>query len=110
MNIVNVDYQSANYYAIDIDKGKLLVDCGWPGTLPQLSAECRRKGIPIQDLKYLLVTHFHPDHAGLAQELKNLGTRLILPDCQTGHITQLTEFFENKNTRTLKSYWTAVSS
>ena len=30
-----------------------------------------RKGtIPLQDIGYLLVTHYHPDHAGLAQELK----------------------------------------
>lgn len=96
MNIVNVGYQSTNYYAIDIKDGKLLLDCGWPGTLPQLSAECRRKRTSLQDIKYLLVTHFHPDHAGLAQELKKLGVKLILLDFQTGFIPQLTEFFKTK--------------
>ena len=65
MNILNVGYQSTNYYLIDIKSGKLLVDCGWPGTLPQFSAELKRKGVSIKDIKYFLVTHFHPDHAGM---------------------------------------------
>ena len=97
MNIVNVGYQSTNYYAIDIKGGKLLVDCGWPGTLPQFSAELKRKGIAIQDIKYLLVTHFHPDHAGLTQELKSLGTKHLLLDVQIDCISQMTEFFKTKN-------------
>ena len=36
MNIVNVGYDSTNYYAIEFKGGKLLVDCGWPGTLPNV--------------------------------------------------------------------------
>jgi glyoxylase-like metal-dependent hydrolase (beta-lactamase superfamily II) len=97
MNIVNVGYQSTNYYAIDIKGGKLLVDCGWPGTLPQFSAELKRKGISLQDIKYFLVTHLHPDHAGLTQELKKLGSRHILLDCQIDFIPQLTELFRTKS-------------
>ena len=97
MNIINVGYQSTNYYLIDIKGGKLLVDCGWPGTLPQFSAELKRKGVSIQDIKYLLVTHFHPDHAGMTQELKNLGIRHILLDVQVEYVSQMTEFFKTKN-------------
>ena len=97
MNIVNVGHQSTNYYLIDIKGGKLLVDCGWPGTLPQFSAELKRKGIAIQDIKYLLVTHFHPDHAGLTQELKSLGIKHLLLDVQVDFISQMTEFFKTKN-------------
>jgi len=97
MNIINVGYQSTNYYLIDIKGGKLLVDCGWPGTLPQFSAELKRKSVSIQDIKYLLVTHFHPDHAGMTQELKNLGIRHILLDMQVGYVPQMMEFFKTKN-------------
>ena len=82
MNIVNVGYQSTNYYAIDVKGGKLLIDCGWPGTLPQFTKVLQRKGIALSEIKYLLVTHFHPDHAGLVQELKNHAAKLILPACQ----------------------------
>ena len=97
MNIVNVGFQSTNYYVIDIKGGKLLIDCGWPGTLPQFLAELKRKNISIQDIKYLLVTHFHPDHAGLTQELKRLGVKHILMDVQVNFISQMIEFFKTKN-------------
>jgi len=95
-NIVNVGYYSTNYYALDIKGGKLLVDCGWPGTLPKLLAELKRKGIALNEIKYLLVTHFHPDHAGLTQDLKNLGVKLILLESQPAYIAPLAELFKAK--------------
>src|SRR5688500_7290825 len=97
MNIVNVGYDSTNYYILDAKGGKLLVDCGWPGTLPKFRAELKRKGISTEEIKYLLVTHFHPDHAGLTQELKNLGIKLILLESQMGFIAPFAEFFKGKD-------------
>ena len=83
-NIVNVGYHSTNYYAVDIMGGRLLVDCGWPGTLPQFTAEMKRKGVSPAEIKYVLATHFHPDHAGLVEEFKRLGAQLILLENQLG--------------------------
>ena len=97
MNIVNVGYQSTNYYAIDIKGGKLLIDCGWPGTLPQFTKVLQRKGISLSEIKYLLVTHFHPDHAGLTQDLKNHGAKLILPACQKEFVAPFAEYFKAKS-------------
>ena len=96
MNIINVGYLSTNYYAIDVKGGKLLVDCGWPGTLPQFLAELKRKGISPQDIKYILATHYHPDHTGLAQELKNLGAKLIVLENQIEFIPQLIHLIKTK--------------
>jgi len=96
MNIVNVGYDSTNYYIIEAKGGKLLVDCGWPGTLPKLTAELKRKGIALSEIKSLLVTHFHPDHAGLTQELKKLGTKLLLLESQIDFIAPLSELFKRK--------------
>jgi len=96
MNIINVGYDSTNYYIIEGRDGTLLVDCGWPGTLRKFMAELKRKGIAFKDIKYLLVTHFHPDHAGLTQELKDQGIKLILPECQRDFISPFTEFFKGK--------------
>ena len=97
MNIVHVGYDSTNYYIVDSSNGKLLIDCGWPGTLPKFMAELKRKGISLKEIKYLLVTHFHPDHAGLVQELKNQGVKFILMDCQKDFIAPFAEFFKGKN-------------
>jgi glyoxylase-like metal-dependent hydrolase (beta-lactamase superfamily II) len=96
MNIVTVSYHSTNYYVIDIKGGKLLIDCGWPGTLPQFTAALKRKGIVPKEIKYILVTHFHPDHAGLVQEFKDLGAKLILMETQVGFIAPLKSFIKTK--------------
>jgi glyoxylase-like metal-dependent hydrolase (beta-lactamase superfamily II) len=96
MNIVNVGYDSTNYYLLDPKGGKLLIDCGWPGTLPKLIAQLRRKGISISEIKYLLATHFHPDHAGIAQELKNLGIQLILLESQLDALAPFNESFKGQ--------------
>jgi ribonuclease/clavin/mitogillin len=82
LNIVNVGYHSTNYYAIDVKNGRLLIDCGWPGTMPQFAAAMRRKSVAPTEIKYIIATHFHPDHAGLVEEFKRLGARLVLLESQ----------------------------
>jgi glyoxylase-like metal-dependent hydrolase (beta-lactamase superfamily II) len=70
VNIVNVGYDSTNYYVIGLSSARLFIDVGWPGTLPKLLANLKRKDIPLQDVHYILITHYHPDHAGIPQEVK----------------------------------------
>ncbi|MBX3061809.1 MAG: MBL fold metallo-hydrolase [Anaerolineae bacterium] len=82
LNILNVGYDSTNYYVLADSTPKLLIDVGWSGTLAKLQHQCKRLGIPLAQIKHLLVTHYHPDHAGLAQELKQLGVKLIVVDTQ----------------------------
>jgi ribonuclease/clavin/mitogillin len=94
MNIVNVGYDSTNYYVLANSAPLLLVDVGWPGTLPKLADRCKRTGIQLQDIKYLLITHFHPDHAGLAQELKRTGTQLIVVENQNMAIPLLRSYMK----------------
>jgi ribonuclease/clavin/mitogillin len=94
LNIVNVGYDSANYYVIETDKAKLLIDVGWPGTLPKLLHTLKRIGIPLSDITHLLVTHYHPDHAGLAQELKQKGVKLIVLENQVAAIPALRQYMD----------------
>jgi endoribonuclease LACTB2 len=82
MNIVNVGYDSTNYYVLADSSPKLLVDVGWPGTLGKLQHQCRRAGVDLAALKYFVLTHYHPDHAGLAEELKWTGCRLVVLEPQ----------------------------
>jgi endoribonuclease LACTB2 len=96
MNIVNVGYDSTHYYLLEIKGGKLLIDSGFPGTLPKLAAGLKRKGIALNEIKYFLATHYHPDHAGLAQELKDQGAKLIVLEPQIDFIAPFAEFFKKK--------------
>lgn len=94
MNIVHVGYDSTNYYLIGARATPLLIDVGWPGTLPKLLASLKRKDIPFQQIGYLLATHYHPDHAGLAQELKDRGVRLIVLEQQVAAIPMLKRYMK----------------
>jgi glyoxylase-like metal-dependent hydrolase (beta-lactamase superfamily II) len=60
-------------------------------------AELKRKGVSINEIKHLLVTHFHPDHAGLTQDLKKLGIKLLLLESQVSFIAPFAKFFKGKN-------------
>ncbi|HEX2906720.1 MAG TPA: MBL fold metallo-hydrolase [Phototrophicaceae bacterium] len=86
MNIVNVGYDSTNYYVLADTRPRLLIDVGWPGTLPKLQHQCQRLGLPLADIKHFVITHYHPDHAGLAQELKRLGSQLIVLESQAAAV------------------------
>jgi glyoxylase-like metal-dependent hydrolase (beta-lactamase superfamily II) len=52
----------------------------------QMRASFNRMGIPIQEIRYGLATHYHIDHAGLAQELKQAGVPLLVLDVQLSAI------------------------
>jgi glyoxylase-like metal-dependent hydrolase (beta-lactamase superfamily II) len=89
MNIVNVGYDSANYYILADTSPRLLIDVGWPGTLPRLQHQCQRAGVAFSQIKHFLITHYHPDHAGLAQELKRAGVKLVVIETQVDAIPLL---------------------
>lgn len=92
VHIVNVGYDSTNYYVLVADRASLLVDVGFPGTLPKLQHSLRRAGIALGSIGHLLATHYHPDHAGLAQELKQQGVRLIVLEPQLPAIPALGQY------------------
>ncbi len=97
MNIINVGKHSANYYALDIKGGKLLLDCGRPGTLPELTAALKRKSLSPAEIKYILATHLHPGHAGLVQEFKDLSAKLIPLESQVRATRPSAERAESKD-------------
>jgi len=94
MNIVNVGYDSTNYYVVEQNRKRLLIDVGWPGTLLKLRASLKRKGMALEDLGFLCVTHYHPDHAGLVQELKDQGVKHIVLEQQLPAIPRLKTYLK----------------
>ena len=80
--IVNVGYRSTNYWVVSAGGPRLLVDLGWPGSLGTLRAQLNRMNVPLGELRCGLATHYHMDHAGLAEELKGLGMRLWVLESQ----------------------------
>jgi len=84
--IVNVGYRSTNYWVVSAGTSRLLVDLGWPGTMGRMRARLDRMDVPIKEIRYGLATHYHIDHAGLGQELKEAGVPLLVLDAQVSAI------------------------
>jgi glyoxylase-like metal-dependent hydrolase (beta-lactamase superfamily II) len=97
MNILNVGYDSTNYYLLADTAPRLLIDVGWPGTLPKLRHQCQRMTVALESIPHFLITHYHPDHAGLAQELKQFGCKLILLETQIAAVPALRQHMKPEN-------------
>jgi endoribonuclease LACTB2 len=84
--VVNAGYRSTNYWVISAGRSRLLLDLGWPGSMGLMAANLRRLDIPLGEIRYALATHYHIDHAGLGQELKQAGVPLLVLDRQLSAI------------------------
>lgn len=89
VTIVNVGYRSTNYWVVSAGTSRLLVDIGWPGTLGIMKANLKRMDVPLHEIHYALATHYHIDHAGLAEELKREGVPLLVLDVQVDAIPMM---------------------
>jgi ribonuclease/clavin/mitogillin len=94
MKILTIQYLSTHYYLLITDKATLLVDAGWPGTLGKFLHLLRSRDIRPENITHFFVTHFHPDHAGLTQELQDLGIRLIVLEEQLPAIPLLKQWIK----------------
>lgn len=87
LTVVNVGYRSTNFWVVSAGQSRLLVDLGWPGQVAALLANLERKGIPLTEIRYGLATHYHIDHAGAAEDLKQRGMTLLVTEEQVGSIS-----------------------
>ena len=51
-------------YVVETDDGLALVDCGPATSLPALDAGLEARGLSLDEIRHLLLTHIHLDHAG----------------------------------------------
>ena len=63
-NIYYVGAANVSSYLITGDDGHFLIDGGFAQSAPQIIANIAAMGFDIRDVKYLLNTHAHNDHAG----------------------------------------------
>lgn len=84
--ITELKYSSTNTYFVSGSRGSLLFDTGWAGTFPLLCRALGEKGLKLQDVKTLLISHFHPDHCGIAQQIADAGAVLAAADVQLEHL------------------------
>ena len=84
--ITELKYSNTNTYLIKGNDGYILFDTDWAGTFSLFCKELGEKEIRAQDIKYLFISHFHPDHMGIAQEIADLGITIVVADVQESFI------------------------
>ena len=53
-------------YLVETEDGPALFDCGPTSTIPHLKAGLAERGLDLMDIRHLLLSHIHLDHAGAA--------------------------------------------
>jgi len=56
-------------YALDTEDGPGLFDCGPASSIPRLKDGLAARGLALTDIRHLLLSHIHLDHAGAAGSL-----------------------------------------
>src|SRR5262249_26001701 len=80
----NLDFVGASdigSYLIATDQGHILIDAGYETTVPLIEANVAKLGFKVSDIKILLNTQAHYDHAGGFAKMKALtGARLMISE------------------------------
>lgn len=71
----------SSVYLLDGPDGSIMIDTGLnePGIFDNLMSQFAADGIRPQDIRDIIITHFHADHIGLAARFKELsGARILM--------------------------------
>jgi glyoxylase-like metal-dependent hydrolase (beta-lactamase superfamily II) len=97
-------FNMVNAHLIKSNAGCILVDAGIPGSERKIARSLSQHGLSFQDIRLIIVTHAHTDHAGSAARLRQLSGAPILAHkddadfysrkqpmtfCQTGRVGRL---------------------
>lgn len=92
-NIYYVGASDITSYLIVTPAGDILLDGGFVETAPQIEKNISTLGFKLTDVKYLLNSHAHLDHAGGINELRKLsGAKFLAMDGDVAALTAGTSF------------------
>lgn len=90
-------YGKTNTFLITSGNSSILIDPDWAGTLPMFFKEIKKHGVTAKSIKYMLITHYHPDHMGIVGELQKLGIQLVVIDIQKNYLHSSDRIFKREN-------------
>ncbi len=83
-------------YLIPSETGHVMVDCGPGATIEKLYTGIKKLGFEPRDIKHLLLTHIHLDHAGAAGRLaRELGLQVYVHKNGAGHLLRPERLIES---------------
>ncbi len=85
-DIVTLRYGNTYTFLIKGASGSLLVDTDYAGTMQGFYRALKANGIRLNQIGYMMATHYHPDHCGLIGQLQAQGLQLLLADSQAAAV------------------------
>ncbi|MEV0167112.1 glyoxylase-like metal-dependent hydrolase (beta-lactamase superfamily II) [Nonomuraea fuscirosea] len=82
-------------YAVESPKGPVLIDAGWnhPDAWEALSGGLGALGLDVSAVRGVVVTHFHPDHAGLAGQVREVsGAWIAMHEADAALVRMINEY------------------
>lgn len=73
-------------FLVKTDLGPILIECGPESTYPALKKAVQNLGYDMHDIKHVLLTHIHFDHAGAAWRLAALGAKIYVHPVGKPHL------------------------
>jgi glyoxylase-like metal-dependent hydrolase (beta-lactamase superfamily II) len=67
-------------WLVKSEAGGILIDAGGSSSIPFTLAKIRSAGADIQNVRHLLHTHSHGDHAGAAYLWRSMGLEIVAPE------------------------------
>jgi glyoxylase-like metal-dependent hydrolase (beta-lactamase superfamily II) len=92
LNLIDLHHlgldQVIGCYLLETPDGPALFDCGPASALPRLKEGLAANGLEVGDLRHLLLSHIHLDHAGAAGVLvrENPGLRVHVSEIGAPHL------------------------
>jgi endoribonuclease LACTB2 len=84
-----------HFYLVRCTGGLLLIDAGWE--MDRFKAEMKTHRAAFNQIRWVMFTHHHPDHAGLVQSVRDLsGARLIIHEKQIPYLETLRDFYARR--------------
>lgn len=94
--IYELHYDNTNTYVISGKCTNLMFDTGWAGTFSKMGKALKMNELTLKDINYLLISHFHPDHMGIAGELQEAGVTILIMENQVSHLHDADYVFERE--------------
>ena len=92
--MIMLKYGNTNTFYFPGRSGGLLLDTDYAGTLNAFYRALKRNGLSLKAIRYVMATHYHPDHMGLVGSLTEMGVNLLLTDVQAGSVHFSDRIFE----------------
>ena len=89
-----ITHKQSSMYIIGSGGSFLLYDSLWQDSFPVIRGALKELAIPFANIAGLVVSHFHPDHAGCVEFLRRHGVELLITEEQLPHVAWLNTFFQ----------------